>query len=44
MRQMRIEVNGIQLRFEFLAVQELPEVGQQVMLTFDPDQALQMFA
>ena len=44
MRQMRVEVQGIQLRFEFLAVQELPEVGQSVRLSFDPDQALQVFA
>jgi thiamine transport system ATP-binding protein len=43
-RQLRVEVNGVQLRFEFLASQTLPEVGQPVRLTFDPDQALQMFA
>ena len=44
MRQIRVEVQGTQLRFEFLAVQELPEVGQAVRLSFDPDQALQVFA
>lgn len=44
MRQMRVEVNQIQLRFEFLASQELPQVGQPVRLTFDPEQALQVFA
>jgi ABC-type Fe3+/spermidine/putrescine transport system ATPase subunit len=44
MRQMRVEVSAVQLRFEFLAIQELPEIGQHVRLSFDPDQALQVFA
>ena len=44
MRQLRVEVNGVQLRFEFLASQNLPQVGQPVRLTFDPHQALQVFA
>jgi hypothetical protein len=44
MRQLRVEVNQVELRFEFLASQDLPAIGQPVRLTFDPDQALQVFA
>jgi ABC-type Fe3+/spermidine/putrescine transport system ATPase subunit len=44
LRQLRVEVNQVELRFEFLASQDLPDVGQPVRLSFDPDQALQVFA
>lgn len=39
-----VEVDGIPLEFDFpAATTELPPVGERIMLTFHPDQALQLF-
>jgi len=38
-----ISVNGVPLQFNFPSNIEVPEVGEQIKLGFDPDQALQIF-
>ena len=39
-----ININNIPLTFEFPAYTELPEVGEEVTISFDPAQAIQIFA
>jgi ABC-type Fe3+/spermidine/putrescine transport system ATPase subunit len=38
-----IEVNGIPLQFDFPSTARLPQAGEQVRLSFNPEQALQVF-
>jgi ABC-type Fe3+/spermidine/putrescine transport system ATPase subunit len=38
-----VNVNGVELEFDFLASENLPEVGQKLRLGFTPGEALQIF-
>jgi ABC-type Fe3+/spermidine/putrescine transport system ATPase subunit len=39
-----VDVAGVLLRFDFSAVEDIPEAGETIRLTFDPETALQVFA
>lgn len=39
----KITINGIPLSFEFLSSTSLPKVGEEVQLSFDPAEAIQVF-
>jgi len=39
----KITINGVPLSFEFLSSTSLPKVGEEVQLSFDPAEAIQVF-
>jgi len=41
--QAKVEVGGVELQFEFLANQRLPEVGENIQVSFDPQEALRIY-
>lgn len=41
--QATVEVQGVALKFDFLANTPLPDPGESIRLSFEPDQALQIF-